>query len=60
MIIRADILIMSVLHTESLRDHAKLHEAKSLIKMSCMNITCHDRIKLQNSKAVLFSLHQTV
>lgn len=25
-----------------------------------MNITCHDRIKLQNSKAVLFSLHQAV
>ena len=60
MIIRADILIMSVLHTEALRDHPKLCKSKSLIKMSCMDITCHNCIKLENSKTVLFSLDQTV
>ena len=31
MIIWTDILIMSVLHTEPLRDHAKLDKSKSLM-----------------------------
>ena len=31
MIIRTDILIMSILHTEPLRDHAKLDKSKSLM-----------------------------
>lgn len=31
MIIRTDILIMSVLHMEPLRDHAKLDKSKSLM-----------------------------
>ena len=53
MIIRADILIMSVLHTEALRDHPKLCKSKSLIKMSCMDITCHNCIKLPMSYTAL-------
>ena len=53
MIIRTDILIMSILHTEPLRDHAKLGKSKSLIKMSCRNIAGHNRIKLQDTKTML-------
>ena len=60
MIIRTDILIMSILHTEPLRDHAKLGKSKSLIKMSCRNIAGHNRIKLQDTKTMLFSPGQTV
>ena len=60
MIIRTDILIMSILHTEPLRDHAKLGKSKSLIKMSCVDIASHNRIKLKYAKTVLFSLYQAV
>lgn len=60
MIIRTDILIMSILHTEPLRDHAKLGKSKSLIKMSCRKIAGHNRIKLQDTKTMLFSPGQTV
>ena len=47
---------MSVLHTETLRDHPKLCKSKSLIKMSCVDIASHNRIKLKYAKTVLFSL----
>ena len=60
MIIGTDILIMSVLHTEALRDHTKLDKSKSFIKMSCMDIAGHNRIKLQDTKTMLFSPDQAI
>ena len=60
MIIRADILIMSVLHAESSRYGAKLYKAQPFIQMSGMHIACHNRIELQHAVAVGFALHKTV
>jgi hypothetical protein len=44
---------MSILHTETFRDHAKLREAQPLIQMSRMNIVLYDRIELHDTKTKL-------
>lgn len=46
MIIWADIFITPILHAEATRYRAKLFESKTLIQVSCMHITCDNRIEL--------------
>ena len=46
MVIWADIFITSILHAEATRYRAELFESKTLIQMSCMHITCDNRIEL--------------
>ena len=46
MIIWADILITPIIHAEATRYRAKLFESKTLIQVSCMHITCDNRIEL--------------
>ena len=60
MIIRTDILIMPVFHTETTRDCAKLYKAEAFIQMARMCVGCHDRIKLKHTKSMQFSLFQTI
>ena len=58
MIIRADILVAAILHTEAARNRAKLYKSKSFIQMSGMNVTLRYRIKLQHPEAMLFSFRR--
>lgn len=60
MIIRADILIMSVLHAESSRYGAKLYKAQPFIQMTRMGIGRYHCIELQHAKALCFSLLKAV
>ena len=60
MIIRTNILITSVFHTESIRDCPELHNSKSFVKMSCMHICRYDCIKLQDTESMLLPLFQTI
>ena len=60
MIIRADILIMSVLHAESSRYSAKLYKAQPFIQMTRMGIGRYHCIELQHAKALCFSLLKAV
>ncbi len=60
MIIRTDILIMAVLHAETMRDGAELDEAKAFIQMAGVNVGRNDRIKLEDAEAVRRALPETV
>lgn len=59
-IIRTDVLVMSVVHSEAAGNCAELFEPDSLIKVSCMNIRRNNRIELKNSESVRFCLNNTV
>lgn len=60
MVIRADILVVAVLHSEAAGYGSQLDEAKSLIEMTCMSIALDNRIELQNFESVLLTLVKTV
>ena len=60
MIIRADIPVAAILHTEAARNRAKLYKSESFIQMSGMYIGGYDRIKLQHPEAMLFSFQETI
>ena len=51
---------MTVFHTESAGDCAKLDEAQPLIQMSCMDIAFNDSIELQHPEAQGLSPAQAV
>ena len=59
-VIRTDILVMSVLHSESAGNCPKLFEAKAFVKMSCVYVGFHDSIELQNSETQSPPLFQTI
>lgn len=46
MVIWADIFITPINHAEASRYRTELFESKTLIQMSCMHITCDNRIEL--------------
>ena len=46
MVIWADIFITPIIHAEAARYRAELFESKPLIQVSCMHITCDNRIEL--------------
>lgn len=60
MVVRADVLIMPILHPEPTRYSSKLDKSESLIQMPCVNITFHHGIELQHSKAMFLRLFQAV
>ena len=60
MIIGTNILIMTVLHTETTRNHAQLDESETLVEMPCVNIAGNNGIKLQNAESMKLSLNETV
>ena len=51
---------MSVFHSETIWHCSKLSKAKSFIKVSCLNICVNYGVKLQNSKAFVMCLFNTV
>lgn len=55
-IIWAYIFIVPVFHSESLWNLTQWYKPKSLIQMSCMNITCNNSIELQNTISMVFPL----
>lgn len=60
MIIQTDILICSVFHAETVRYRAKLYKSKPLIKVTRVYIWCHNRVKLQYTKSMCFTLNETI
>jgi hypothetical protein len=52
-IIRTDIFIVPVLHSEALWDNAELRKPDTLIKMSCVYIAFNNGVKLQYSETDL-------
>ena len=60
MIVGTDILIVTVLHAESLRDDAQLYEAQTLVEVAGMDIGSHHGIELHNTKAMSLTLYETI
>lgn len=60
MVVRTDVLIMTVFHPEATGNHAQLDKAKTFIEMSRVNIAGNNSIKLQDAEAMEFSLNKTV
>ena len=60
MVVRTDVLIMTVFHPETTGNHAQLDKAKTFIEMSRVNIAGNNSIKLQDAEAMEFSLNKTV
>ena len=52
-IIRTDIFIVPVLHSEALWDNAELRKPDTLVKMPCVDIAFNNGVKLQYSEADL-------
>ena len=51
---------MSVLHAESALYCAQLNKSEPFIKVSCVDICCHNGVELQNTEAVFLALFHTV
>ena len=60
MIVRADVLVMTVLHSEAARNGSELFESKTFIQVSGMRIALNDSVELQNPEAVFCTLFQAV
>ena len=59
-IIRADILIPSVFHSEAARDYSELPEAKPLVQMTRMSVGFNYSVELQNAEAFFFGFYEAV
>lgn len=59
-VIRADVHIAAVLHSEASRDRAELRETESLVQVPRMDIALDDRIELQYPEAEAPALRQTI
>ena len=59
-IVRANVFVMSVLHSETFRDGSELDKPEAFVQVSRMRVAFDDGIELQNSEAVPFSLFETV
>ena len=59
-IVRADVFVMSVLHSETFRDGSELDKPEAFVQVPRMRVAFDDGIELQNSEAMLFSLFKTV
>ncbi len=57
---RNNILVVPVLHTESMRDNAELGESQTLIQVQGMGIRSHDSIKLKDAETKFGSSLQRV
>ena len=51
---------MTVLHTKSVRNYAKLFESDAFIKVSCMNVRRNNCVELQNFESVSLCLCDAV
>ena len=60
MIIRADILVMSVFHAEAAGDDAERMKTKALIQVPRMRVAGDDSVELQDAEAVRPALFETV
>ena len=60
MVVRADVLEMTVLHPEPVRDCPELLKSESLVEVSRVRIALDDGVELQNAKAVFLGLLQAV
>ena len=60
MIIGTDVLIMTVLHTETTGNHAQLDKSETFIEMSRVNVAGNNSVKLKDAEAMEFSLNKTV
>ena len=59
-IVRADVFVMSVLHSETFRDGSELDKPEAFVQVPRMRVTFDDGVELQYPEAVLFSLFETV
>ena len=60
MIIRADILVMSVFHAEAAGDDTERMKTKALIQVPRMRVAGDDSVELQDAEAVRPALFETV
>jgi hypothetical protein len=51
---------MAIVHPETARDSAELHETEPLIQMPRMDVAFHNGVELQNAESEQLSLQQTV
>lgn len=58
MVIRADIFIMPVFHTESAWNNPQLHKTKPFVQMSGMDIGCDNCIELQHTESQFLALNK--
>ena len=59
-VIRTDVLIVTVFHAETAGDDAQLGKPQSLIEMSCVDVGRNHGVELQNRETMLFSLYQRI
>ena len=60
MIIRADILVAAVLHSEAAGDSAELFEADALIEMARVDVRPDGSVELEHSEALFMRLTDAV
>ena len=60
MVIGANVLIVPILHPETLWNGSQLLKAKTLVQMTGMNIRRHHCVELKNSEPLLFALSEAV
>lgn len=51
---------MSVLHSKTIRDNAKLSKAYSLVQVTSVNVRFDNSVELENGKTDLFCPYDTV
>ena len=59
-IVRTNVFVMSVLHSETFRDGSELDKPEAFVQVPRVRVAFDDGIELQDSEAVLFSLFETV
>lgn len=59
-IIRADVLVAAVLHSEAAGDSAELFEADALIEMARVDVRPDDGVELEHSEALFMRLTDAV
>ena len=59
-IIRTNVLKVSVLHAEAFGDRAELGEAEALVEVTGVEVRRHDGVELQDAEAVRLCLPQTI
>ncbi len=60
MVIRTDILVVPIFHSEAFRYCSELHKAQSFIQMSRMYVAFYNGVKLKHLKAVFAGFFQAI
>lgn len=57
MIVKADIFVISVVHSETFGNRSQTNKSEALVKVACMGVVLDNRVKLKQSEAGLLSLN---